>query len=105
MGAIKLAALFARDVGNVVRFESGERQLKVEASTAQVGEAETILTVKNSGEKLKTAFNSRFLLDCLGTIKNKETTISLSGPTSAARFRGKDETSLMHIVMPVRVQS
>ena len=105
VGAIKLASLFARDVGNVVRLEYGERQLKVEASTAQVGEAETVLAVKHSGEKLKTAFNSRFLLDCLGTIKNKETAISFSGPTSAALFRGKDDTSLMHIVMPVRVQS
>ena len=103
--AIKLTALFAKDVGNVVRMDIKTGGVDVSASTSQVGEAQTRLIPKKTTGNLKAVFNSRFLLDPLGTIKEKETTIQFSGPTSAALMKGQGDESLVHIVMPVRPQS
>jgi DNA polymerase-3 subunit beta len=103
--AIKLTSLFARELGNVVKLEIGDRSLKVNASTAQVGEAETSVPATLEGEKVKIAFNSRFLLEALTAIKAKETDLSLSGPTSAALLRGGDDKAVVYLVMPVRTQS
>lgn len=100
--AIKLAALFARDVGNVVRLEIGKGKMVVNASTASVGEAQATLNIQHKGEELKTAFNSRFLLDALSTIKGNEALLHFSGPTSAILLQGKNDPSLVHVIMPVR---
>ncbi|HEX7455871.1 MAG TPA: DNA polymerase III subunit beta [Candidatus Nanoarchaeia archaeon] len=105
VNSVKLAALFAKEVGNVVKLSVEGSSLIISASTAQVGEAQTSLSVKHKGEDLKTAFNSRFLLESLGTIKDKEIIFNLSGSTSAALLRGNQDASLTHIVMPVRAQS
>jgi len=103
--AIKLASLFAREVGNVVRLEVADRTINVSASTAQVGEAKTVVAAALAGEGLKIAFNARFLSECLAAIKSKETHISFSGASSAVLLRGTEDTSLMYVVMPVRIQS
>ena len=103
--AIKLASFFARDVGNVVRFETTSKGLKISASTTQVGETETEITARCSGEPLKIAFNSRFLIEGLAAIKNEEVKLSFSGITSAALLQGNKDPSLIYVVMPVRIQS
>jgi DNA polymerase-3 subunit beta len=103
--AVKLGALFARDVGNVVKMEPGAGKLKLTGSTSQVGNAETEMDANIDGEKLVLAFNSRFLLDSLSAIKDDQTMISLSGSTSAAIFYGKDKKNLSFVIMPVRPQS
>ena len=102
--AIKLTALFARDVGSVVKLSIGSKEIVVNASTAQIGEARTSIPAKIKGEKVKIAFNSRFLLDLLGVLKSKEVSLFLSGLTTAALIRGKGEDDLIYIVMPVRTQ-
>ncbi|MEX0622083.1 MAG: DNA polymerase III subunit beta [Candidatus Woykebacteria bacterium] len=103
--AVKLAALFAKDIGNVARLSTEEGQLIVAASTASVGEATTKVAAKNSGERLKAAFNSRFLIEAAGSIKSSEIRISFSGSTSAALLRGDKDNNLTHVVMPVRTTS
>ncbi|MDP2720572.1 MAG: DNA polymerase III subunit beta [bacterium] len=100
--AVKLASLFARDVGSVVRFDVGAGKIKISASTTSVGEAETAINTKQKGEELKIAFNSRFLLEALATIAGDQTHLSFSGPTSAALLREETDSSLLHVVMPVR---
>jgi len=102
--AVKLASLFARDVGNVARIELVEGKLKLTGATSQVGDAETEIKADIEGEKINIAFNSRFLLDSLSALKDQETEISLSGSTSAAVFRGGTRKNLSFVIMPVRPQ-
>ncbi|OGY25552.1 MAG: DNA polymerase III subunit beta [Candidatus Woykebacteria bacterium RBG_16_43_9] len=102
--AIKLTALFARDVGNVVRLDFSSKNVTVSARTTQVGEAQTTIATKHKGDKMQIAFNSRFLSDCLSALSSRETSISLSGLTSAALIKGANEKDLIYIVMPVRTQ-
>ncbi|OGY24076.1 MAG: DNA polymerase III subunit beta [Candidatus Woykebacteria bacterium RBG_13_40_15] len=105
VNAVKLGALFARDVGNVVKIELGAGKLKLTGATSQVGDAETEMHANIDGEKMTLAFNSRFLLESLSAIKDEQMTMSLSGSTSAAIFRGRDKKNLSFVIMPVRPQS
>ncbi len=105
LDSVKLAALFAKDIGNVIKLNIKENAVLVSASTAQVGEASAQIRIKHKGEEIKTAFNSRFILDALATIKGQETVMKFSGVTSASIIKGVGEESLTHIVMPVRIQT
>lgn len=103
--AVKVAALFAREVGNhitLVAHPSGG--LTVRAASPQIGENETKLAASVSGEELTVAFNARYLTEALGSINSKMTDIALTGKTSPAVFREEDNSSFLHLVMPLRVE-
>ncbi len=104
--AIKSAAVFARDVGNVVKLEiSVKGQIKISANTLQVGEGEAVVSALVSGEALSIAFNSRYLLDGLSTLKEEVVEINFSGVLSPSLLRNKNEASFIYIVMPVKAQN
>ncbi len=106
ISAVKSAAVFARDVGNVVKLEvSSKGQIKISANTLQVGEGEASLPAVVSGEDLRVAFNSRYLLDGLNTLKEEVVEVNFSGVLSPALLRSKNEASFIYIVMPVKAQN
>lgn len=106
MTAIKSAAVFAQDVGNVVKLEINPKgEIKISANTLQIGEGEATVSATVKGNSLKIAFNSRYILDGLSALKNEVVELNFSGVLSPALLRDKDDTSFIHIVMPVKAQN
>jgi glycerol-3-phosphate dehydrogenase len=66
---------------------------------------ENALDAAYNGEPLRVAFNSTFLLDLLGVVKNGNIEIALKDAESAAELRPVDqgEYRYRYIVMPLRV--
>ncbi|MCJ7792756.1 MAG: DNA polymerase III subunit beta [Candidatus Marinimicrobia bacterium] len=102
--AVKVAAIFAREAANIVRFQVDQKGLEITANTAQVGRNIARIEAKVSGEKSKIAFNSRYLLDLLATVDSEEINLELAGALNPGVFTLKNEPSFLHIIMPVRVQ-
>ncbi len=103
--ALKMAAIFSREAANIVRFDITTDQIKISANAAQVGENETTVESKNTGElPLQIAFNNRYLLDLLAVLKGAIIKIELTGPQSAALFLDPEEKDFLHVIMPVRIQ-
>lgn len=103
--AVRTAAIFARDASNIIRWQIKKPgQLLVSANAPQVGENLITLEGKLKGKAGKIAFNSRFLLDLLNTIKEEEVVFEMSGPTSPGVFTLPKDKTFKHIIMPVRVQ-
>ena len=102
--ALKQTAILSRDLGNVVGLEIRGGKLSILANTAEVGEARAEVAAKTTGEDIKTAFNSKFLLDSLSVVKTGSVVIKFSGSTSAALVQGVGTEDLIHLVMPVRTQ-
>lgn len=105
--AVKLAAVFARDSANIVKFSVRSSELVVRANAAETGENETVLEVvseKDSGEEITIAFNYRYLVDFLNVCNGSEVTLELNGPLAPGLFRVKGQENYLHIIMPVRVQ-
>lgn len=106
IAAIKATAVFARDSGNVVKLSLGKNQeIKLAANTVQVGESSASVVAKITGDELKIAFNSHYLLDGLNSIAEENIKISFSGVLSPAQIVGENEKGFMYIVMPVKAQN
>lgn len=101
--AVKLASIYAREAANIIKFNYEEKDLLVSASSAQLGENKTTVSVQKEGEGGEIAFNARFLLDLLAVFPEEEIAIELNGPLSPGVFKPTKDDSFLHIIMPVRV--
>lgn len=102
--AVKIAAIFARESANIIRFDLGKNGLTLSANTAQVGENKSQVEAKVEGEKSQIAFNSRYLLDFLNSVQADLIKFEISGPLNPGVFSPADDKTYTHIIMPVRVQ-
>lgn len=102
--ALKVAAIFARDSANIVRFKVEKDALTISANSPQVGENETKVEANVQGEEQKIAFNCRFLLEFLGNVEGEEIIFEMTGSLNPGVFKTPQDSSYLHIIMPVRVQ-
>ena len=102
--SLRLAAVFARDMGAVVKLNLSSDGVQISANTAQVGDEKTRLTGEVSGEELEVAFNSRYLLDALGHLDGSQVSFEIKSNLSPGVFRSVGDESLLTMVMPVRQQ-
>lgn len=114
--AVRTAAIFARETANIIKFEiknekpaSSAGKLKITANSPQIGENETVLDITRSGppggEASEIAFNSRYLLDYLGSAKSAERIkFRMTGPLKPGMFLAEGDEGYWHVIMPVRVQ-
>ena len=107
VATVKMAAIFARESANMVRWEIGKGKVIISANSPQVGRNVSEIEAKIDGEGVVVAFNSRFLLDFLLAVdgkKNKEIQFETNGPLAPGLFTLANEKDLIHVIMPVRVQ-
>lgn len=103
--AVRTTAIFARDSSNIIRWQIKKPGiLLVSANAPQVGENLITLEGKLEGKPGKIAFNSRFLLDLLNTIKEEEIVFGMTGSTNPGVFILPKDKTFKHVIMPVRVQ-
>ncbi len=101
---VRVAAIFAREAANVVRFQVDKKGLEIMANTAQVGRNIARLEAKVTGPSSKIAFNSRYLLDLLGVVESERINLEMTGSLNPGVFTLTNDKSYLHIIMPVRVQ-
>lgn len=112
--AARMAAIFARESANIVKWEVGERRVKIQANSPQVGENESVVEAEIEGPGGKIAFNSRYLLDFLNAVSfendsksdsaKREILFEMSGGLSPGLFKIAGNDSFVHVIMPVRIQ-
>lgn len=103
--AVRLATVFARDIGNIVKLKLDSDGLDLSANTAQVGDEKTHLDGAVEGEELQVAFNSRYLLDALGHFNKSQISLESKGTMSPGVLKAVGDESLTVLVMPVRFQN
>lgn len=102
--AIRLASIFSRGEANIVRLKFEKDSLTVSANAPQVGENKSVIETGVEGEGGEIAFNFRFLLDFLNSISQEEIIFEMSGPLSPGVLKPVGDESLLHLIMPVRLQ-
>jgi DNA polymerase-3 subunit beta len=105
LGAVRRVAITARDSANVVRLQASGDTLTLASNTPEYGRSEEKLQVVVDGEAVATAFNARYLLDCLTVIEADELTLELTGPLSPGALRPAGQTDYTYVLAPVRVAS
>ena len=102
--AIKIASVFARESANVVKISIKSNQIDVTANAVQVGQNKVTVDAKVTGEPLDVAFNYKFISDFLSICQGDSVTISLNEPLTPGLFQDTSNSTLTHIIMPVRIQ-
>jgi len=104
--AVKVAAIFARESANIVKFSVSKEGIRVSANSPQVGENSTM--VPTEGLKIEAgeiAFNSRYLLDFLLRVEGEKIKFSMNDGLRPGVFSGTENNdNFLHVIMPVRVQ-
>lgn len=100
--AVKVASIFARESANIIKWEIEGGKIKVAANSKSVGEQQSVVEVeKVEGTEGKIAFNSKFLLEFLGSGEG-QVVFSMSEELRPGLFTS-DEKGFAHVIMPVRV--
>jgi DNA polymerase-3 subunit beta len=107
--AVKLAAVFARESANVVKFNVKGDSVELSAESQVSGSQETKVDAKVSGltgkKGFEIAFNYRFLEDFLGAVKEDEIQVELSATNAPGVFTDPKDKDYLHLIMPVKIQT
>jgi DNA polymerase-3 subunit beta len=77
--------------------------LRLSSNNPDLGDAQEELDVDYAGEPITVAFNARYLLDALNSIKAKEVRLGFKDATSPAQLKPTDDDDALAVVMPMRV--
>ena len=101
--AVKRASLFARDSANVVKLLIEGSNVTVTAQSDQMGGSQSVIDAEVTGEDVKIAFNARYLLEYLASVKEDKVMMETEGELKPAVFK-LPEAGFLHVIMPVRTQ-
>jgi DNA polymerase-3 subunit beta len=102
--AVKICSVFARDSANIITLSLVKDHITVSSGSSAVGENRVEVESELSGEENEIAFNSRYLLDVLGNVEEKDMVFDMIGPLNPGVFKVKNDESFLHLIMPIRVQ-
>ncbi len=102
--AVKACGIFARETANIIKFSMQREKIVVSAKTPSLGENTVEVEAQLVGEENDIAFNSRYILDFLANVGEEQLIFEMSGPLNAGVFRIANNTSFLHLIMPIRTQ-
>jgi len=104
--AIDRAYLLSREEKtNIVRLATLDdgRSIEISSSSSEIGKVtEQLETVELTGDPLRIAFNSKFMLDALKVIESEELFIGFTGAMSPIIIRPRDHDQSLHLILPYR---
>jgi DNA polymerase III subunit beta len=103
--AIARVAQFADERSRALRLRLEKAELKLSASSADMGESEDSLETDYDGDALAIGFNAQYLLDFLKTVGSGEVKLEFKDSQSAGQMRPAEsaEYKYRYIVMPMRI--
>jgi DNA polymerase-3 subunit beta len=101
-GAIRLAAVFARDGANIVNLHLEEGSVVVKAESARSGSQEGVIPAKVDGPALDIMFNYRYIEEFLNITKGESVVMKYNSPTASGLFLDASDEKYLHLIMPVK---
>ena len=107
--ATKTASIFAREGSAIIRLqidpvEGNSGKVVMSARAEEVGDNVGEVDAKVSGEAAKIAFNSKYLSDVLGVLREERVALEVTSPSSPGVIRPIGTDNYVHVVMPMFVQ-
>jgi DNA polymerase-3 subunit beta len=101
--ALRRVVLLSAERSRAVKFELSDGLLRLSSNNPDLGDAQEELDVDYAGEALTVAFNARYLIDALNSVKAKEVRLGFKDATSPAQLKPTDDDDALAVVMPMRV--
>jgi DNA polymerase-3 subunit beta len=99
----RVSQLAQRNAPLRLSFSRGE--LKVSASTPDVGDAEEAMPAAFDGEELEIGFNPEFLRDGIESVAGDEVLLRLISPLRPGLLQPVDNEDFRYLVMPIRLNA
>lgn len=100
--AIKVANVFARDIGGNIKFTAEKDSVEITSVSSQTGDTKSTLAVSSTGKPITVAFNARYIMDALGVISGNRISFGFSGELNPGQIVDKEDKSYKYIIMPLR---
>lgn len=101
---IKVVSIFSREAAGSVTIEVKQKGL-VEAisSGSQYGESNASCEAAVTGKDAEIIFNSKYLLDVLGSLSEGNISLEVSGKLNPGVIKKEGDKSYVYVIMPLRV--
>src|SRR5258708_5785906 len=103
--SVKLASVFAKEAGSVIKLLVKEASLEVKAESGKVGSETSEIEAKVTGGTLEISFNYKFAEEALSVIDADSVEILLTDPVCPGIFKDPKDKDYLHLIMPVKVQA
>lgn len=101
--ALKTAGVFSGKLNEIkIEIIPDQKLLKIQASHGDTGENITSIPAEINGEKLKIAFNHRYLIDGLRFISSDKILLRFNGENKPLFATGIKDNSFYYLVMPMK---
>jgi DNA polymerase-3 subunit beta len=97
------ASILSNEKYRGVRITLEPDQLTIRANNPEQEEAEEIVPVAYSGQRLEIGFNVSYLQDVLGALSTESIRLSVSDANSSALVEGPGAEDSVYVVMPMRL--
>jgi DNA polymerase-3 subunit beta len=105
---VKLASIFARDSGNIIKMSVSHNSLSIFSESNQYGTQNASLDAKvdgvNSEKKFNIAFNYQFITSFLNCVEGDTVRMEFSESNSPALFLDSKDSNFLHLIMPIKIQ-
>ena len=110
-GAIKMASMFTAGISGEITLQirPDQKKASVEAKSVEIGENSTELAMDTVGQAQEIIFNSKYLLDGVGTISTSQVAILSNSNSTPVALKEIDEktgevlSEYTYIVMPIKI--
>lgn len=101
---LKRAQIFARESSNIIRLNFSDGELKIAAISSTYGKQEGKMIAEfKQGENGEIAFNAKYLLDFVSSLKAEKIEFSMNESLTPAMLRPVDRGDYQYVIMPFRV--
>lgn len=102
--SLKAASLFTTDNNNIeLEMNPQTKQIVIKSQSAQTGDSEIRLDATVEGGKNTIIFNYRYLVECLGNLKDDQIIIKMIDAGSPAQIVPAGRNDYQYIVMPIKI--
>jgi len=108
--ATRTASIFARDGSGIVRLvinggsDLTPGKLTISARSEEIGDDVGEIDAIVEGEEAKIAFNGKYLVDVLGSLRESKVILETTNPSSPGVIRPEGTDNYIHVIMPMFVQ-
>lgn len=105
--ATKLAGVFAKDSADslLIKIDTEKSILSISAISQEMGDHVSDIEVVVEGDSLDIAFHPKYLLDLLSNVKVDKLLIETGGSLKPCVVRPVDDTTFMHLIMPLTISN
>ncbi|MCI0469669.1 MAG: DNA polymerase III subunit beta [Nitrospirae bacterium] len=101
--SLKRVAIMSKDKSNIVKVDISPNNLVLSSSNPEIGEATDEVIIDYKGDAVTTAFNARYMLDCLNVMISDKVVFKFNEPLSPFLIMEEGREDYKCVVMPMRL--